>query len=142
VIERFVEGCLSRRGLVLLVVLVLVILGALSLRETSVDAIPDIGENLVLVYTNWPGRSPRDVEDQVTYPLTVNLMGVPKVKTVRSTSMFGFSLVNVIFEDNVGPHAGAREARMGLEGPPPRGSADAGTGRDPCGADLLVHGRG
>ncbi|MGD9140698.1 MAG: efflux RND transporter permease subunit, partial [bacterium] len=100
-IERFVEACLSRRGLVLLVVLVLVILGALSLRETSVDAIPDIGENLVIVYTNWPGRSPRDVEDQVTYPLTVNLMGVPKVKTVRSTSMFGFSLVNVIFEDNV-----------------------------------------
>jgi Cu(I)/Ag(I) efflux system membrane protein CusA/SilA len=100
-IERLTEACLTRRGLVLLVVLALVILGLLGLREASVDAIPDIGENLVLVYTEWPGRSPQDVEDQVTYPLTVSLMGIPKVKTVRSASMFGFSLVNVIFDDGV-----------------------------------------
>ena len=100
-IERFVDACLTRRGLVLLTVLALVVVGVLALKETSVDAIPDIGENVVLVYTEWPGRSPRDVEDQVTYPLTVNLMGIARVKTVRSSSMFGFSLVNVIFEDGV-----------------------------------------
>ena len=66
-----------------------------------VDAIPDIGENQQIVFTQWPGRSPQDVEDQVTYPLTVALLGVPEVKTVRSFSMFGFSTIYVVFKDNV-----------------------------------------
>ena len=65
-----------------------------------VDAIPDYGENQQIVFTEWPGRSPQDVEDQVTYPLTVSLLGVPGVKTVRSYSMFGFSSIYVIFEDS------------------------------------------
>jgi copper/silver efflux system protein len=67
----------------------------------AVDAIPDLGENQQIVFTEWPGRSPRDVEDQVTYPLTVQLMGLPGVNEVRSTSMFGFSTISVIFQDAV-----------------------------------------
>jgi Cu(I)/Ag(I) efflux system membrane protein CusA/SilA len=64
-----------------------------------VDALPDIGENQQIVFTEWPGRSPQDVEDQITYPLTTSLLGMPGVKTVRSTSMFGFSSIYIIFED-------------------------------------------
>lgn len=67
----------------------------------SVDAIPDIGENQQIVFTEWMGRSPQDVEDQITYPLTTTLLGVPGVKTIRSSSMFGFSSIYVIFEDDV-----------------------------------------
>ncbi|MFW6049569.1 MAG: efflux RND transporter permease subunit [Myxococcota bacterium] len=69
--------------------------------RVPVDAIPDIGENQQIVFTEWPGRSPRDVEDQVTYPLTTALLGIPGVRTVRSSSMFGFSSIYVIFEEGV-----------------------------------------
>ena len=67
----------------------------------AVDAIPNIGENQQIVFTEWAGQSPQDIEDQITYPLTTNLLGVPGVKTIRSTSLFGFSSVYVIFEDDV-----------------------------------------
>ncbi len=67
----------------------------------SVDAIPDIGENQQIIYTEWMGRSPQDVEDQITYPLTSTLLGIPGVKSVRSNSMFGFSSIYLIFEDDV-----------------------------------------
>jgi len=67
----------------------------------SVDAIPDIGENQQIVFTKWTGRSPQDVEDQITYPLTSSLLGIPGVKSVRSNSMFGFSSIFLIFEDDV-----------------------------------------
>ena len=67
----------------------------------SVDAIPDIGDNQQIVFTEWAGRSPQDIDDQITYPLTTSLLGIPGVKTIRSTSMFGFSSIYVIFEDNV-----------------------------------------
>jgi len=70
-------------------------------RPVPVDAIPNLGENQQIVFTEWPGRSPQDVEDQVTYPLTVSLMGVPGVKEVRSLSMFGFSSIFLIFEEDV-----------------------------------------
>lgn len=66
-----------------------------------VDAIPDIGDNQQIVFTEWPGRSPQDIEDQITYPLTTQLLGLPGVRTVRSNSMFGFSSINIIFEDDV-----------------------------------------
>ena len=66
-----------------------------------VDAIPDIGENQQIVFTKWMGRSPQDIEDQITYPLTVALLGIPGVKTIRSYSMFGFSTIYVIFKENV-----------------------------------------
>lgn len=67
----------------------------------AVDAIPDIGENQQIVFTNWQGRSPQDIEDQITYPLTTSLLGIPGVKTIRSSSMFGFSSIYVIFEEDV-----------------------------------------
>jgi copper/silver efflux system protein len=76
-------------------------LGGLSRGPVPVDAIPDIGENQQIVFTEWPGRSPRDVEDQVTYPLTTALLGISGVRTVRSSSAFGFSMIFVIFEDDV-----------------------------------------
>ncbi len=66
-----------------------------------VDAIPDLGENQQIVFTAWPGRSPQDIEDQITYPLTTALLGVPGVKTIRSSSMFGFSTIYVIFQEDV-----------------------------------------
>jgi Cu(I)/Ag(I) efflux system membrane protein CusA/SilA len=80
-------------------VLLLAGAGVWALFNTPVDAIPDIGELQVLVIADWPGRSPRDVEDQITYPLTTKLMGIPHVKTIRGNSAFGFSLVNIIFKE-------------------------------------------
>ncbi|WP_373500395.1 efflux RND transporter permease subunit [Desulfococcus sp.] len=76
-------------------------MGGLWRDPVPVDAIPDIGENQQIVFSEWPGRSPQDVEDQITYPLTVALLGVPGVKTIRGYSMFGFSLVYMIFEDQI-----------------------------------------
>jgi hypothetical protein len=99
--------------LVVALATVLVVLGGLAVAPfdweldwlprdpVAVDAIPDLGENQQIVFTEWPGRSPRDVEDQVTYPLTVQLMGLPGVREVRSTSMFGFSTISVIFDEAV-----------------------------------------
>lgn len=75
--------------------------GILPRDPVPVDAIPDIGENQQIVFSEWPGRSPQDVEDQVTYPLTVSMLGVPGVKTIRSYSMFGFSSIYVVFEEDV-----------------------------------------
>lgn len=98
-INRIIEICLKNRFLVIAVFALIIVWGYFAIKSTPVDAIPDIGELQVLVYADWPGRSPKDVEDQVIYPLTTGLMGVPKVKVVRSSSAFGFGLVNMIFED-------------------------------------------
>ena len=73
----------------------------LARDPVPVDAIPDIGENQQIVFTEWPGRSPQDVEDQITYPLTTSLLGIPGVKTIRSTSMFGFSSIYIIFNEDI-----------------------------------------
>src|SRR5207244_4925885 len=75
--------------------------GYLALLTTPIDAFPDLSDNQVFVFTDWPGRSPQEVEDQITYPLTVSLQGLPGVRVVRSSSAFGFSMINVIFEDSV-----------------------------------------
>src|SRR4030043_152843 len=75
--------------------------GFLPRNPVPVDAIPDIGDNQQIVATEWMGRSPRDIQDQVTYPLTTALLGVPGVRTIRSTSMFGMSFIYIIFKDNV-----------------------------------------
>ena len=77
-------------------------LGGLPRAAVPVDAIPDVGENQQIVFTEWMGRSPQDVEDQITYPLTVSLLGIPGVKTIRSQSMFGFSSIYIIFDEDVG----------------------------------------
>lgn len=75
--------------------------GVLPSDPVAVDAIPDIGENQQIVFTQWPGRSPQDIEDQITYPLTTSLLGIPGVKSVRSSSVFGFSSIYIIFNDDV-----------------------------------------
>jgi len=76
-------------------------IGGLPRDPVPVDAIPDIGENQQIVFTKWPGHSPQDIEDQVSYPLTVSLLGLPEVKTIRSFSMFGFSSIYIIFKEDV-----------------------------------------
>ncbi|MBT0608108.1 efflux RND transporter permease subunit [Aequorivita echinoideorum] len=75
--------------------------GILPSDPVAVDAIPDIGENQQIVFTKWDGRSPQDIEDQITYPLTTTLLGIPGVKTIRSSSMFGFSSIYIIFEEDI-----------------------------------------
>jgi copper/silver efflux system protein len=98
-INRIIEWSLRNRFLVVCGALLLAGFGIQALYRTPVDAIPDLSENQVIVYADWPGRSPQEVEDQVTYPLSVNLQGLAGVKSVRASSMFGFSLVTVIFDD-------------------------------------------
>ncbi|MFA4947484.1 MAG: efflux RND transporter permease subunit, partial [Candidatus Krumholzibacteriia bacterium] len=111
-VDRVIRFCLEQKLIVALIVLFVIAWGALvapfdwnlgGVRRSpvAVDAIPDIGENQQIVFTEWMGRSPKDVDDQVTYPLTVSLLGIPGVKTVRSYSMFGFSMVYIIFEESV-----------------------------------------
>ncbi|MFH1652846.1 MAG: CusA/CzcA family heavy metal efflux RND transporter [Pseudomonadota bacterium] len=99
-INKVIELCLRNRFLVIATFMLIIVWGYFAMIKTPVDAIPDIGELQVLVYADWPGRSPKDVEDQVIYPLTTGLMGTPKVKVVRSSSAFGFGLVNMIFKDD------------------------------------------
>ncbi len=100
-IEKIIEWSLRNRFLVICGALLLIALGIRAIRLTPVDAIPDLTENQVLVYADWMGRSPQEVEDQVTFPLTTGLQGLAGVKEVRATSMFGFSLATIIFEENV-----------------------------------------
>jgi hypothetical protein len=108
------------------------------------DAIPDIGENQQIVFTEWMGRSPQDVEDQITYPLTVSLLGVPGVKTVRSYSMFGFSTIYVIFKEDVEFYWSRTRVLEKLNSLPagtlPEGvTADARPRCDAAGPGLLVY---
>ncbi len=100
-IQRIIEWSLKNRFLVFCGALLLITLGVRAVFKTPVDAIPDLTENQVLVYADWMGRSPQEVEDQVTYPLSTGLQGLAGVKDVRATSMFGFSLLTIIFEDEV-----------------------------------------
>src|SRR5207302_6136709 len=100
-INRLIEFSLKNRPLVLIAYLILAAWGYWTLLKTPIDAIPDLSENQVIVYTDWSGRSPQEVEDQITYPLTTNLQGLAGVKNVRSSSAFGFSMINVIFSVNV-----------------------------------------
>jgi copper/silver efflux system protein len=100
-INTLVELSLRNRFLVVAASVALSLWGWHALRTTPIDAIPDLSDNQVIVFTDWPGHSPQEVEDQVTYPLTVNLQGLAGVRVVRSQSAFGFSMVYVIFEDDV-----------------------------------------
>lgn len=101
-IERVIAFSVNNRAVVLLLTAAVAAWGVYCLRRTPVDAIPDLSENQVIVFTDWPGRSPQELEDQVTYPLSVNLQGLAGVKAVRSTSEFNYSMINVIFEEGVG----------------------------------------
>ncbi len=100
-VQKLIELALRNRLVVLLVAAGLFAWGVYSIQRNPVDAIPDLSENQVIVFTEWMGRSPQVIEDQVTYPLVSNLQGIPKVKNIRGSSMFGMSFVYVIFEDNV-----------------------------------------
>lgn len=100
-INRLISWSIHHRWMVIAVTLGLVVLGVYSLDSTPIDAIPDLSANEVIVFTKWMGRSPQLIEDQITYPLVSNLEGIPKVKDIRATSMFGMSFVYVIFDDNV-----------------------------------------
>ncbi len=100
-IEKIITFSLKNRFIILIVTMLILIWGIYALLHTPVDAIPDLSDNQVIVMTDWMGRAPQLVEDQVTYPLESAFQGMPKVKAVRGTSMFGLSMVYIIFEDNV-----------------------------------------
>jgi copper/silver efflux system protein len=100
-INRLIEWSLRNRFIVVCAVLFVAGFGVLSVFRTPLDAIPDLSENQVIVFADWMGRSPQEVEDQVTYPLSVSLQGLAGVKTVRANSMFGFSLITVVFHDKI-----------------------------------------
>jgi Cu(I)/Ag(I) efflux system membrane protein CusA/SilA len=100
-VQKLIELSLRNRLVVVLFAAVMLVWGILSIQKNPIDAIPDLSENQVIVFTEWMGRSPQIIEDQVTYPLVSNLQGVPKVKNIRGSSMFGMSFVYVIFEDDV-----------------------------------------
>src|SRR6266508_577588 len=100
-IEAVIEWSIRNRYLVIVAALALGVLGGCAMVTMPVDAIPDLSENQVIVFTDWMGRSPQEIEDQVTYPLSVNLQGLAGVKAVRSSSEFNFSMINIIFEDNI-----------------------------------------
>jgi Cu(I)/Ag(I) efflux system membrane protein CusA/SilA len=100
-IHRLIEFSLRNRGLVIVLYIALAAWGYWALLRTPIDAIPDLSDNQVIVFTDWAGRSPQEVEDQVTYPLVTNLQGLPGVRVVRASSAFSFSMVNIIFEDNI-----------------------------------------
>ena len=100
-VEKLITFSLKNRFIVLMISAGLFGWGIYSVQQNPIDAIPDLSENQVIVFTEWMGRSPQVIEDQVTYPLVSNLQGIPKVKNIRGTSMFGMSFVYIIFEDNV-----------------------------------------
>src|SRR5436190_9081369 len=100
-IHRLIEWSLKNRGLVIAFYIGLAVAGYWALTRTPIDAIPDLSDNQVIVFTDWAGRSPQEVEDQETYPLVTNLQGLPGVRVVRASSAFSFSMINVIFEDNI-----------------------------------------
>src|SRR6188768_2935022 len=100
-IERLIELSIRNRFLVLILAAGLTVAGIYAVLNTPVDAIPDLSENQVIVFTDWMGRSPKEIEDQVTYPLSRNLQGLAGVKAVRSSSEFNFSMITIIFEDNI-----------------------------------------
>ncbi len=100
-IENIIEYCIRNRFLVLIVAAGLAVCGIYAVLNTPMDAIPDLSENQVIVFTDWMGRSPREIEDQVTYPLSLKLQGMAGIKAVRSSSEFNFSMITLIFEDRI-----------------------------------------
>ena len=100
-IEKIVEYSIRNPLIVLFISIGVAIWGLHATINTPVDAIPDLSENQVIVFADWAGRSPKEIEDQVTYPLSVNLQGLAGVKAIRATSEFGFSMLNIIFEEDI-----------------------------------------
>src|SRR6476659_3637458 len=100
-IERIIELSIRNRFLVIVLAAALAVFGVYATLNTPVDAVPDLSENQVIVFTDWMGRSPKEIEDQVTYPLSRKLQGLAGIKAVRSSSEFNFSMITIIFEDKV-----------------------------------------
>lgn len=100
-IEKLIEASIRNRFLVLIIAAAMTVAGVYAMLNTPVDAIPDLSENQVIVFTDWMGRSPREIEDQVTYPLSRKLQGLAGVRAVRSSSEFNFSMITIIFEDSI-----------------------------------------
>jgi Cu(I)/Ag(I) efflux system membrane protein CusA/SilA len=98
-LQKIIEASVRNKFMVILAVLFLIGWGIYSMLSIPIDAIPDLSDVQVIIYTEYPGQSPRIVEDQVTYPLTTAMVSVPGSKVVRGYSFFGYSLVYVIFED-------------------------------------------
>ena len=98
-IEKIIDFSARNRFIIIVIYILVIGFGIWSVYNTPVDAIPDLSENQVIVWTEWMGRSPQIIEDQITYPLTKTLQGIPQVKAVRSQSMFGMSFIYVIFDD-------------------------------------------
>jgi len=98
-INKLIDWCLKNRFVVLVFTGIVILLGIYAINRVPVDAIPDIGENQQIIFVDWPGRDAQTIEDQVTYPLTTKLYGIPGVKTIRASSAFGFSMIYVIFHD-------------------------------------------
>src|SRR5947199_4354978 len=107
-IEKVIEYSIRNRFLVLIVAGALAVFGVYAVVSTPMDATPDLSESQVIVFTDWMGRSPRKIEDQLTYPLSLKLQGLAGVKAVRSSSEFNYSMITVIFEDST-PFYFARE---------------------------------
>ena len=100
-INRLIDLSLRHRFLVIASAVALAGWGWWAVAATPIDAIPDLTDNQVIVFTDWTGQSPQEVEDQITYPLTVSLQGLAGVRVVRSQSAFGFSMIYAVFEDDV-----------------------------------------
>ncbi|MFA7155996.1 MAG: efflux RND transporter permease subunit, partial [Proteiniphilum sp.] len=110
-LQKIIHYLLHNRLITMLLLLVIIVWGIstapfnwysmLPRDPVPVDAIPDLGDNQQIVATEWMGRSPKDIQDQITYPLTTSLLGIPGVKTIRSTSMFGMSFIYIIFEEEI-----------------------------------------
>jgi len=103
-LNKLIEFSLKNRVIILVLSALVIVWGVFTVRDTPIDAFPDLSENQVLVSADWMGRGPQEIQDQVTYPLETALRGLPKVKEVRSASSFGMSLITVIFEDGVDPY--------------------------------------
>jgi CzcA family heavy metal efflux pump len=100
-VQKLIELSLKNRYIVLAIAAGLFVWGIYNVQQNPIDAIPDLSDNQVIVFTEWMGQSPQTIEDQVTFPLVSNLQGIPKVKNIRATSMFGMSFVYVVFDDDV-----------------------------------------
>ncbi|TWT44508.1 Cation efflux system protein CusA [Phycisphaerae bacterium RAS1] len=99
-IPRIIEFCIRNRFIVILLTAAVAVWGVYCVMKTPIDAIPDLSENQVIVFTDWMGRSPQEIDDQITYPLSVNLQGLAGVKSIRSASEFNFSMINIIFDEH------------------------------------------
>lgn len=100
-IQNLIEGSIRNRVLVVMLFIIIALVSIFSLKTARIDAIPDIGDNQQIVFTQWSGRSPKDIEEQVTYPLSILLQGIPGVKNIRGMSAFGFSTIYIIFKEDV-----------------------------------------